>query len=106
MMKLKYFVFLITLSFLAGCEFQVDIADKSAIEGAGVKFQIPMETSTANTSKLELSYESKRFKARTDGKNLWIDGISYGLLNKGDVIDFYDYPTIKVNGEIRSPSGV
>jgi hypothetical protein len=105
MIRLRAILLIATLSCITACEFKVNVSEKNELKGAGIKFQIPMETSAADTSEHKLSYESKRFKAQTDGDKLWIDDASYGSLNHGDIVDFYEYPTIKVNGEIRSTQG-
>ncbi len=64
-----------------------------------------METSDATTGTPGITYQSERFSAETNGKTLTVNGKDYGALNKGDIVDFYEYPTIKVNGEIRRPKG-
>lgn len=44
------------------------------------------------------------FVGDDDGADLWVDGLHYGKLKKGDVVDFYSYPEIQVNGVRRKPT--
>ena len=90
---------------LAGCEVKINVAEKNQFKGAGIVFEIPMETSDATTGTYGISYKSERFSAESDGQHLLVDGKDYGNLRTGDIVDFYDYPTIRVNGTVRFPSG-
>ena len=96
---------LASLLLCAGCDFQVGVtvSDKNRYSGAGITFEIPIETSDATTGTPGITYQSERFTADTNGKNLIVNGKDYGALNSGDIVDFYEYPTIEVNGEVRRP---
>ena len=98
-------LFLVLLLSCAGCDFQVTVSEKNRYSGAGIIFEIPLENSDAITGTPGITYQSERFTAETNGKNLTVNGKNYGALNTGDIVDFYEYPTIKVNGEIRRPEG-
>jgi len=74
---------------------------KHRYQGAGVTFEIPLEPSDALHGTFGISYEGPRFTAQTDGRTLWVDCKSFGSVTEGDVVDFYEYPTIKVNGVVR-----
>jgi hypothetical protein len=89
---------------LIGCDVTVN-AGKHSYEGGGVKFEIPLERSDTTHGTYGIRYKGPRFVAETDGKTLWVDGQIYGSLNQGDVVDFYEYPVIKVNGIVREPAG-
>ena len=90
---------------LAACDVTVHTG-KNGFEGGGIRFEIPLEVSTADTSPGGISYESKRFTAETDGSSLWVNDKSYGSLKTGDVVDFYDWPKVKVNGQERTADAI
>lgn len=107
MRKLTLIVGSLMAACIIGCTVEVDgdIDDKHSYEGGGITFQIPMETSTAQTSPVGIDYEGPRFKAKAENGTLTVDGKDYGKLANGDIVDFYEYPAIKVNGSVRNPDG-
>ena len=76
------------------------------LQGGGVKFRVPMESSNSETGPGGIAYQGARFKANTDGRRLWVNGQDFGELRPGDVVDFNGFPEVKVNGEVRRPAGV
>jgi len=83
----------------------VDVSDKNRYEGGGVVFEIPMGTSEAITAPGGIDYKGPHFNAVTDGSSLRVNGQDYGQLRAGDVVDFYAYPEVMVNGQVRKPTG-
>jgi len=102
---MKRLLLILIVPTFVGCNFEIQTSEsKNQFEGAGIVFQIPMETSDASTSPSGIIYKSNRFSATTDGHELWVDGASYGPLSHGDIVDFYAFPEIRVNGNVRIPA--
>ena len=72
--------------------------------GAGVTFLTQLETANATYGTGGINYESNTLKAATDGKNLIVNGKSFGEVHPGDTVDFTDSGIVKVNGTVRQPS--
>jgi len=88
-----------------GCDVELRSADsKNRLTGGGIVFEIPMENSDAQTGPNGIRYKSDRLAAMTDGSELWVNGVYYGPLHSGDIVDFYGYPEIRVNGTLRDAS--
>ena len=101
---MKILLLVSVLTAMVGCEIEVRSGDsKNRFVGAGIVFEIPMETSDAQTGPDGINYESDRLSARTNGKELWVNGVFYGTVENGDVVDFYGYPEIRVNDTRRDP---
>ncbi|MPM15230.1 hypothetical protein SDC9_61597 [bioreactor metagenome] len=92
---------------LAGCKVSVNTGGDGGrrLEGAGVAFVVPMETGKAQFGLGGINYQSNTITANTDGKQLTVNGLSYGALQAGDVVSLTDPSTIKVNGQPRVAGG-
>lgn len=86
-----------------GCD-RTDEGVSEQYEGAGIVFEIPTESSSPVAGQKYMIYEAPQFRAETDGRRLTVDGINYGALRSGDIVNFDSWPNVKVNGEIRSPA--
>ena len=91
---------------LAGCKVSVNGGDAGRrLNGAGVSFVVPtLETGEAQFGTAGITYRSSSISASTDGKQLTVNGKSYGSLQAGDVVDLTNASAIKVNDQPRAPS--
>jgi hypothetical protein len=106
--KMRHYFVAIAIALLLalnGCHGTVSTGGRR-IEGAGVVFVVPLQTSEASTSPLGIDYKSADLNASTDGRSLLVNGKAYGTLKPGDVVDFTQVGVVKVNGITRNPTGV
>lgn len=103
-LRSKTLLCVLTILSLAGCDVEIRTSDsKNQFTGAGIVFEIPLEDADAASGPDGIRYKSERLSAMTDGKELWVNGTYYGPLAKGDVVDFYQFPEVLVNGVPRNP---
>jgi len=102
----RYFLAITVLLSLAlhGCNVTVS-AGGQRFEGAGVIFVMPLQTSDVSNGTFGIDYKSTNLNASTDGRSLLVNGKAYGALKSGDVVDFTQAGSVKVNGVPRGPAG-
>lgn len=105
MRRLKDFLLCTALvATLTGCKVSVNTGGGSRLEGAGVVFIVPLESAKSQYGTGGINYQSDTITAITDGKQLVVNGKSYGAVQTGDVVDLTDVRVIKVNAQPRAPS--
>ena len=95
---------LASLVFLQACD--VNIATKAnheKLDGAGITFIVPVETSSSTHGSHGITYDGDSVTAETDGKTLTFGGVDYGPLNAGDIVDLSRRDAVRVNGTPRTP---
>ncbi len=89
---------------LTGCKISVSSDNGRRLEGAGVAFVVPMESGKAEFGPAGINYRSNTITASTDGKQLIVNGTSFGTLQAGDVVNLTNASAIKVNDQPRVAS--
>jgi len=89
---------------IVGCDVTVNSGGQR-FTGADVTFVVPHQDSEATSGPMGIDYKSDAFNASTDGKELVVNGRSYGTLKPGDVVDFTDPGVVSVNGISRVANG-
>ena len=95
---------IILMLMLSGCEFKASINSGEELNGEGITFLVPNETSSSSQGTGGITYDSVTVKAKTDGKKLTVDGKDYGTLSTGDKVDFREKGKVLVNGTERKPA--
>ena len=96
---------LILCALISACDVSVESGTESmqTFHGAGITFKVPFESNTINHGDFGIKYESNTIKAETNGEALYVNGISYGAVKSGDIVNFKDPSVVLVNGHERSP---
>ena len=88
----------------AGCKVSVTGDGGRRLEGAGVVFLVPLQSANAEFGTTGINYRSDTISASTDGKQLIVNGKSYGPLQAGDVVDLTDVHIVKINAQPATTS--
>lgn len=91
---------------LTGCKVSVNSGGGQKLEGAGITFIVPLQSAQSQFGSNGINYRSEKLSATTDGKQLIVNGKSYGAVQQGDVVDLTAESVIQVNGQPRTANGV
>lgn len=90
---------------LAGCDFRgsVNFAVSSGqtLESGGVKFIVPLETSSSMEGDLGFKFDGETVKAQAKDGRLTVNGKDYGQVVAGDTVDLTTPGKVMVNGAER-----
>ena len=101
---LQQIIYAVLLSiFITSCDVSFESGTESmqTFQGAGITFKTPLESNSVSNSDFGINYVSETIRAKTNGKVLYINGISYGSVKAGDVVNFMNPSKILVNGQER-----
>lgn len=103
-MKPYILLSLLALMSLSSCKFEASLSNGEELQGEGVTFLVPTETSSSSSGSGGISFDGESVKAKTDGEKLTVNGKDYGALSTGDTVDLREKGKVLVNGTERKPA--
>ena len=100
-MKTYILLSLLALSSLTACKFKGIVSNGAELNGEGITFLVPTETSSSSSGSGGITFDGESVKAKTDGKKLTVNGKDYGALSTGDKVDLREKGKVLVNGAER-----
>lgn len=88
---------------LSACKYEAKILNGAELTGEGITFLVPQESNEASSGPGGIKFEGESVKAETDGKILTVNGLNYGKLALGDIVDLRSPGSVTVNGNLRVP---
>ncbi len=96
MIVLSRISILLLTMFLVGCKLNGGIETK--LIGANITFYVPFERATYTYGPWGIYYSGPHVSARTDGRNLYVNGTRCASLKSGDWVNLDEPPLVRVNG--------
>lgn len=88
---------------LASCKYKVGITNGTELKGKGITFLVPLESGASSAGTDGIQFTGETVTAETDGKTLTVNGLNYGSLSVGDIVDLRSPGRVTVNGTLRAP---
>lgn len=89
---------------LSGCKFEAGIINGEELTGEGITFLVPNESNSSTSGSGGITFDGDSVKAETDGKVLIVNGLNYGTLSLGDIVDLRSPGKVMVNSALRVPA--